>query len=284
MGGDITGEASKAAEMLDAFASVGARRFDVTFTDAAGGKVAFRGNRSLDELRPALAAILWDAAERWHNVIVRPRPGSASVIQLDDLDAPAVERVRPASFLVLQTSPGNFQAWVAIADADADFARRLRKGTGADPSASGSTRVSGSRNFKEKHSPAFPLVETVHVHPGLVVTRAEVEALGVVALPEKTESIPPPCRVSGGASRKAWPSYQRCVDNAPPARDGDRPDISRADFTWCLIAVDWGWGIEDTAERLMQESGKARENGEGYALRTAQNAAAAVERRRAPRR
>lgn len=55
-----------------------------------------------------------------------------------------------------------------------------------------------------------------------------------------------------------------------------RPDISRADFTWCMIAIDWGWSVTDTAARLMQLSPKARENGERYTLRTAQNAAAVV--------
>jgi hypothetical protein len=70
------------------------------------------------------------------------------------------------------------------------------------------------------------------------------------------------------------------VENALPAQEGGRPDISRADFTWCMTAIDWGWGVEETAARLLQESSKAQENGESYALRTAQNAAAAVERRR----
>jgi hypothetical protein len=74
------------------------------------------------------------------------------------------------------------------------------------------------------------------------------------------------------------------VDNAPPAREGGRPDISRADFTFCLLALDWGWGIEETAARLMQESPKARENGQAYALRTARNAAAALEQRGEPQR
>ena len=46
-----------------------------------------------------------------------------------------------------------------------------------------------------------------------------------------------------------------------------------------MIAIDWGHGIEDTAARLMLESTKAQENGEGYALTTATNAAAAVARR-----
>ena len=40
----------------------------------------------------------------------------------------------------------------------------------------------------------------------------------------------------------------------------------------------WGHGVEETAGRLMEESAKARENGEHYALKTAQNAAAAHHR------
>jgi len=43
-----------------------------------------------------------------------------------------------------------------------------------------------------------------------------------------------------------------------------------------MTAITWGWSIEDTAAQLMQESSKAQENGERYALITAQNAAAAV--------
>jgi hypothetical protein len=54
----------------------------------------------------------------------------------------------------------------------------------------------------------------------------------------------------------------------PEAQDGGRADISRADFTWCLIAIDWGWSVEDTAAQLMEESSKALENGQHYALRT----------------
>jgi hypothetical protein len=78
---------------------------------------------------------------------------------------------------------------------------------------------------------------------------------------------------------RGWPSYQRCLENAPPVRGGSRPDISRADYTFCLLAIDWGWSLEETAARLMQESSKAQENGEAYVLRTARSAAAAIERR-----
>ena len=50
-----------------------------------------------------------------------------------------------------------------------------------------------------------------------------------------------------------------------------------------MTAIDWGWPVEDTANRLMEESSKAQENGEGYALATAKNAAAAVDRERSRR-
>jgi hypothetical protein len=264
--------------MLDAFASVGAERFDLTFTDATGEKTGFRGNRSLDQLRHAIPAILQEAGELRHNVIVRPRSSGATLIQLDDLGEEAAARLRPLSFLVLGTSPGSYQAWVAVSDADADFARRLRKGTGADVTASGATRISGSLNFKEKYAPDYPCVETVHASPGRVVTRAELEALGMVASPEKTAPAAIPVSRQHPNAR-GWPSYQRCVEKAPLARGGGRPDISRADYTFCLLAIDWGWSVEEAAARLLQESGKAQENGQAYALRTARNAAAAVERR-----
>ena len=47
-----------------------------------------------------------------------------------------------------------------------------------------------------------------------------------------------------------------------------------------MTAITWGWSIDDTAERLMEESAKARSKRRGYAELTARNAALAVERRR----
>lgn len=46
-----------------------------------------------------------------------------------------------------------------------------------------------------------------------------------------------------------------------------------------MMAIDWGHSLEETAGRLMEESSKAQENGEAYALKTATSAAAAVARR-----
>jgi hypothetical protein len=44
---------------------------------------------------------------------------------LDDLDDDVARRLRPRSFLVLRTSPGNYQTYVT--DGHTDFARRLRR-------------------------------------------------------------------------------------------------------------------------------------------------------------
>jgi hypothetical protein len=230
--------------MLDAFVSVGAQRFfDLTFTDSAGEKVSFRGNRTLEQLRADMPKILQEAAERRHNVIVRPRSSGVTLIQLDDLDEDAAARLRPVSFLILRTSPKNYQAWFAVADGNTDFARRLRKGARADLTASGATRISSSLNFKDKYAATgFPRVETVHAAPGRIVTRSDLEAISIVAQPEKDSRVMIPFSRQRPAAR-AWPSYQRCVENAPPVRSGGRPDIGRADFTFCLLSIDWGWSV-----------------------------------------
>jgi len=264
-------------QMLDAFANLGIARFDLTQTDVEGRKQAFAAAQPWQELRDRMPALLESARQRQHNVIVRPR-GGAGLVQLDDLDGGAVERVRSGAFLILTTSVDNHQAWVAVRDWTPEVARRLRRGTGADPSASGAARVAGSSNFKRKYAPDFPTVQVLEVRLRHMVTAAELEVLGVMA-PQDCIGVSCPRRVSFGWRRKAWPSYQRCVQNAPLRHGEDLPDISRADFTFCLLAIDWGWSMEATAARLLENSSKARENGPAYARLTAERAAAAVYRR-----
>ena len=67
---------------------------------------------------------------------------------------------------------------------------------------------------------------------------------------------------------------------APLNREGSGPDRSMADFFWCMMAVQRGWSIEETAHKLVEVSERAQERvrlkDEGYALVTAENAAAAA--------
>jgi hypothetical protein len=268
----------QASEMLRAFASVGAGQFDVTWTNRAGEKQLFRRGVALDVLMRWMPQLLDQAARQERNLIVRPCPPPV-FLQLDDLDAAALARVRPAAFLTLDTSPGNHQAWLALAGStNDDFARRVRKGTGADVTASGATRVAGSINFKDKYAPDFPYVKIGHVTPGRMVTTDELQSMDLVAPAE----LPKPPRVSGAASYSRrnlkWPDYRKCLEGAPANHSGSGQDVSRADYTWCLIAADWGWSVEATAHRLMEESAKAKENGARYATLTATRAAEAAMR------
>lgn len=267
--------------MLEAFASVGGELFNLTWTNLQAEKTQFRRSVPLAELRRELPGLLDSSTRAQHNLILRPFARNSIFIQLDDLPLSNTNRLRPITFLQLETSPGNYQAWVAVeGPKDDDFARRLRKGTGADATASGATRVAGSLNFKEKYAPNFPRVRIHACTHGLLVSKEQLTALDLVAEPERPR--PKPFRVSPEqrSGRRSWPSYARCLQGAPPNHGGTGRDISRADFTWCMLAIDWGWGIEETAARLMEESSKARENGEIYAQLTAQNAAVAVQRNR----
>jgi hypothetical protein len=262
--------------MLNAFASVGVKSFDVTLTNVAGEKVngRFRSREHLEKLRRTIGRILQEAEINQQNVIVRPRSQTVTLVQLDDLDEVQVELIVAHAFIVTRTSPGNYQVWIAVQGVTQDFARRLRLGTGADPAASGATRIAGSLNFKSNYAPIFPLIEITQVCAGKVACTTELEAGGFTVKHE----YPPP--ITRQCETKKWPSYEQCLAAAPRTNRGGRADRSRADFTWCMIAIDWGRGVDETAERLMGLSTKAQENGRMYALRTAQNAAVATSSRR----
>src|SRR4051812_19398854 len=115
--GDDSEHAGQAAElaMIDSFASVGTTRFDVTLTSRTGTKDWFRKGMPLADLRRQLPGMLTAAAKCERNVIVRPHGANRAFIQLDDLQADQLIPLAPAVFLALETSPGNFQAWVALA-------------------------------------------------------------------------------------------------------------------------------------------------------------------------
>ena len=303
----------EAFRMVDTFASCGATSFVVTKTElewpghkkAKWGKTYFLG-----ELKEKLPAMMRTAAIRrpvlledgrtalaGENLIIRPISDRVAFIQLDDLKPEYLDRVRPAVFIMHATSPGNHQAWIAVSglpegrEASKEFMRRVRKAVGGnDKSASHATRVAGTENFKVKYGPDFPTVKIIEAHPGRVLTQEQLEAMGLVAAPEPEIAAPVfAARARQGKSgqqrarsTKVWPDYARSLAGAPPSLQGGGPDRSMADFAWCMTAIDWGWSIEETAAKLLEVSEKARERArlkdEGYALITAQNAAAAVER------
>lgn len=169
-----------------------------------------------------------------------------------------------------------------------DSSRTSRQGFCAPIEERGRGRQYGERRNARRWEPQFqgqvraelPDRKIAYSTPGLMTSTGQLESMGLVAAPEKP--APPILRLSGmdRIRTSKWPSYQRCVQDAPENRDKTGPDIYRADFTWCMTAISWGHTIEATAAQLVEESSKeARENGERYAQMTAENAAAAVARR-----
>ena len=238
----------EARRMLDTFASVGATHFDLTHTGIDGEKRGFRPEQSLAQVKNSTPKLFPGAASRQNNIIVRPLSKTVHFVQLDDLDAGGLDRVGEAAFLTLETSPGNHQAWGAVSglttpEEAKDFARRLRKGTGADHSTSGATRVAGTTNYKRKYEPDFPTVRIGATAPGRVVTKEQLEAMGLVAAPEP--EIPPPAFTArtpkgrtgheSAARAKVWPDYARSLAGAPPRRECARF------FFWQRPAVSGEW-------------------------------------------
>src|SRR4051812_40340197 len=122
--GELNDNAARA--MLNCFASVGASHFDMTATMRNGEKDWFRRNVPLAELTHTLPGMLNSAISSERNVIVRPHGPGITFLQLGDLTAGRLPALAPAVFLALETSPGNFQAWLALPGSeDKEFARRM---------------------------------------------------------------------------------------------------------------------------------------------------------------
>lgn len=291
----------EAARMIDLFTSVGATSFVVTKTDVDQNKI-WGKPYSPRELREKLPAMVRTAADRkpyyseeakmvsaGENLIVRPTGPEMAFVQLDDLSVGQLDRVRDAAFLIIATSPGNHQAWIAVSDTPTSgepfkaFMRRVRNAVGGnDKSASHATRVAGTENFKVKYFPDYPVISIVHGVPGRVMTPERLREMGLLAEPEPV--LIPPARgfvhkLTSGHGR-SWPDYERCVEGAPLNHAKDGPDISKADFFFAMLASQRGRSIEEIAGKLMDLSSKARKNGEQYARVTAENATAAADRGR----
>jgi RepB DNA-primase from phage plasmid len=292
-GGAIDTQAALA--MLEAFASVGAAAFDVTLLDIEGREQGFQRNRSLDELRHSIGRRLEAATGQQHSIVIRPRSTAALLIQLDDFTAEKAVPLAPHTFMTVCTSPNNFQVWLAVSDgpketeAAKQLRTRVRRGAGADQSATGAVRLVGSLNFKSRYATDFPVITLSQVSAGRMTTIEALDKANLIAPAPTTPpaSVPPQNPPARAARGRLWPDYQQALRGAPLKGDGSH-DRSLADFMFCKWAVQRGWSIEETAEKLAEVSPKAQERmrvkaDAGYTLLTARNAAAAVERDRSRR-
>jgi hypothetical protein len=243
-------------EAINLFESVGMQRAGVTRITFAmydpeklreligGGKKTgkYFEDKSPAWLRRWLPEIISDCNTRQESVIINhPEGDGVTLFQCDDISEDALRRVQHLAFIVFCTSPGSYQAWFCVPsqdeESDKDFKGRCKRGN-ADMSATGSTRVVGSTNFKDKYGPGYPTITISHAAPGRRTTREGLaEALGVDLAAEEPKPLPAPVLLYSvaisGRSGNRWPDYARCHRGSS--------DPSGSDFTWCRQA--FGWAI-----------------------------------------
>lgn len=243
---------------------------------AGGGQIDPR------TLANELSGLLGNAKTRERSFIVRLE---GPVILRDDCDMAAVERLRPFAFLITETSRGNYQAWLSVANCpDIEETRRAfhraldLAGIAGNRGSTTSLRWPGSVNFKPGRGQWRIRID--QVRPGRVVAVEELTAAGLLAGEEMAVKREPLHQALAAGFPARWPDYSMCIDRAPLVQDGKRvglPDRSAADFRFAYIALLRGFDQAAIAQQIEEISDKAKEKRGGsraaYARQTVSNAA-----------
>jgi hypothetical protein len=268
---------------VEAMQSVGADRFKIVYLGCVpvGGQAECVGS---EEIAPAallsrVGELVTRSAERGQSVTLRAWGGR--LIQIDDCTPEVMRRLLPFAFLVVETSPGNFQVWLALSPDITDEARKdvrgrlLRKfaenSEGANGGAFNSLRLPGCLNAKEKYRQSlghFPRVALTHVELGRTVAPLELEQAGLLAAPVEKPK-PPIMPTSAKLPTGALPDYNNYLADA----GGDR---SRADIRWAMAALGAGFPHYAVIAQLETLSGKAQCRRDDYTRKTVEQAAVFV--------
>ena len=197
-------------------------------------------------------------------------PRNRNFIQVDDADPATVERLRSFSFLTIETSPKNYQCWLAIAgNQNTDQIRRRlfeglkRANLNGNQGATWALRWPGSINFKPNRQQFMIRVESSQ--PGRRVTVSELEASGL--LPELSDQQQQQEQTSKDYSKrgyvKQWPDYEKCL-RAKPSR-------SEADAQFTSISLKRGFTLDEIISKLDEVSERAQQSGRKYIERTVKN-------------
>jgi hypothetical protein len=253
----------EALAALQAFENVGASYFEVTLKDENSGEAADFDTYKSAKLRSWMPDLLKRNEQAAESLIIRPR--GASVIQIDDCSAAVVEQLQPYSFLTVETSSDNYQAWLALPSGTSEEElKQIRsrlleylKPTGANGGAYGAVRWAGSINRKPERN-GFR-VRLRSVTPSRLVTGAELEGAGLLKslsptpseLKPKADMKPRGLKIKGRAVR-SFPSYAMCLAE----KDGDR---SKADASFLKLCELRGFSMNEATAELEQVSERARE-------------------------
>lgn len=249
---------------VEAFESVGCDKFKTVFVgiyplngeaEKLGSEPKQKGESITGaQIKPRLSCYIQRNQEQNHNVALR---AWGAIIQVDDCTATTMERLKPFAFLITETSPGNYQVWLALpksfTGADGKISvegkslrsRLLKKfaenNESANGGAYGSTRLPGTLNIKEKYQGSFPQIHVVYVALARIVTPEELEQAGLLAdapaVPALTLVESP--RYSNSKLPTEWPDYQYYVSRAPAKEDG-QPNLNSADESFVVRCLALG--------------------------------------------
>jgi len=281
---------AEAEAALDACVSVGVLECTAVVVDDAlppGQNEVFSEHVAVAEFRRHLARYMkHNEKNSTHSLCgrvsgIKHKYSTRRLIQVDDCNWEVVRLLMPFAFLVTMTSPGNYQAWLALSDVIPDHEdfksqrRRLYqflKPTGANGGAHGSIRWPGSLNRKPKRRYAdgeSPRVQLLSVTPARITSLAELDAAGLLA-PVPPKKTPAQIREIKGRLPHGWPDFDELLER----HAGDR---SRAEFAWCCRAIETGWPQYKVEEELARRGAKARtRTRDNYITETVSNAARKV--------
>jgi len=198
----------------------------------------------LSEFDSRVAASI-DARE---SLIVRLSDG---VFQRDDCDAIARHQLEPYAFMTVETSPGSYHCWFALAPGQSrvDFHKILNAaGIGGNSGGTNSGRWPGTLNGKPERNGW--IVRLVSVAPGRLASLEQIRAAfspmaGDAHRPKKQP-------VSSGIVRRRsdkvrFPDYTKCLRH----KNGDR---SEADGSFITIAADYHFTADEIFYELRRVS------------------------------
>jgi hypothetical protein len=278
---------SEAETMIAAFARAGCDQFDVTLKSLDGEKKHFRRNVSCTRLKSGLADLIKMAEHDLLSIIVRPHSKSVAFIQLDDISEAIASQLTPHSCCVLETSEGNYQAFVAVVRLDRTAKETVRNAlidtTSADRGASGAVRLAGTYNFKQqrrRNDGSYPRVRLISVGAGKILSVPELISAGLIkpqisVVPQS--AVPKPKKPP---RRRIFPSYEKAMLHVRRKEDGTM-DRSAVDLLFAVTCLDWQITIEETIKLLHTHSPKAAERYDDYVERTVARAQAVLEKRMA---
>lgn len=216
------------------------------------------------------------------SILVRgPRDRDHDLILLDDLPLMTPDRMRAdgiAPAVVVETSPGNYQAWVKLgspqpAEIRHEVSRALAQRYGSDPGSVDphqSGRLAGFTNAKPEHRAikGSPFV-LLHRFAGAVAEKAaDLIAAARSALSRRAEIAAITAAPTPDASLVGW--WRTAQEAVPAPRD-----LSAIDWHLTHVALVAGRAPEDIAAAMAETADRKGKAASAYAERTVSKAVSA---------